>query len=297
MPPKRKAAVSKTNASSAATKKAKTAAAPAPKASKAAAKTTTRDATDSGLPSENDASSDENEASDAPCPTCGKTGLIGSTSQAPVTPAATTTTDFAGNFAWFNSDDRDLASLRPSKKLTSAEWAKIHASLTQRLAASPSHRATFALKLGYRGKRTYLRGADARGESLADRVLAARGAEIVGGYAGDISLDEEAPAYYPHDADLSCVPGFEARLAVSPRMGVRGQGVFKMHRVWADERDPSKELFEGFWDLTVSADNNHTKGRYGMEDDEEGAGALFWAVRHVGGEEEQEDSEDESCFY
>lgn len=135
---------------------------------------------------------------------------------------------------------------------------------------------------------------------MADSVLASRGAEIVGGFVGDVEFtDDDVPGYYSFDIDLSCVHGYEARLAVPPRMGLRGQGLFKMRRVWVDEKDPHKELFEGIWDLSVAADSKHTKGRYGMDEDEEGSGMLFWAVRHVRakGEASEGEDEEESCFY
>ena len=72
-----------------------------------------------------------------------------------------------------------------------------------------------------------------------------------------------------------------------------------MRRVWVDGRDPSKELFEGIWDLTVFAGNSHSRGRYGMDQDGENTGRLFWAVRHsdAAAAKDVSDDEGESCFY
>ncbi|EKM61888.1 uncharacterized protein PHACADRAFT_248792 [Phanerochaete carnosa HHB-10118-sp] len=230
---------------------------------------------------------------------CGQPDLARTAAQIKPKSGANGVIDFSGHFAWFDPFSDGFASVvPPNEDPTAAQWATIYSYLATKLSSDASHRSSFTLKLGYRGKSVYLRGPSEKPKTMADSVLASHGAEIVGGFVGDVEFTEDdIPRYYSFNIDLSCVHGYEARLAVPPRMGLRGQGLFKMRRIWADPRDPNKELFEGVWDLTVSADSRHTKGRYGMDEDGEGSGALFWAIRHEAGKGEENDNEDESCFY
>ena len=289
------------------TKKTKTAASTSntakPAAKKASASTKAKTA-DSGFQSDDEAVDivDDAPTAGARCPTCNKPGYVAKDAPSNSSPVEEDKVDFTGDFAWFVQDSKQYKSLHPPENPTAADWAEVHAGLTQVLSTNPSHGASFSLKLGYRGKRVYLRNRCAEAGNMAESVVAGHGAEILGGYVGDVEFTEEdVPAHYGFDVDLSCVHGYEARLHVPPKMGVRGHGTFKMRRVWVDAGDASKELFEGAWDLAVSADDKHTKGRYGMDDDEEEARKLFWAVRHtrVAGEDEDEHEEDgeESCFY
>lgn len=158
MPPKRKAAgmlhfasfgtcsdcsafQAKKTASSTITKKAKTASDTMKNASKAVAKQPSASAhlkaADSGLPSDNDASDVVEVAaapstSGAPCRTCGKPGLVQKNSQAKISSVANEgNPDFTGRFAWFNSYADELASVRPEKNPTAAQWAAVYSSHQQ----------------------------------------------------------------------------------------------------------------------------------------------------------------------
>lgn len=292
MPPKRKAAAAKT---SNATKKAKTTPASTAEATTAATKKShTPESKDPAASPQCNASETAVVAASGPCPSCGKAAGISSEA----VPRSNGGVDLTGRFAWFDLESEELKSVAPTRNPTAATWAAVYARVSALLASNESHRATFTLKAGYRGKRAYLRGPSGMPTNMADNVLASRGAEIFGGFIGDVEFtDDDIPIFYPMDLDLSCVHGFEARLAAPPRMGIRGQGRFKMRRVWVDPCDPSKELFEGIWDLTVFTDNRHSRWRYGMEDDGDNSGALFCAIRHAGAEEALDESDDERCFY
>lgn len=226
-------AAPKTNASTSAAKKAKTAPATTANASKALAKKSiaaSLKSSNSGFQSDSDNSDVEAgtavpSASGTQCPVCGKPGAVQDKAQQKPESDASDSIDFSGQFAWFNPYSDELTSVLPEKNPTAAQWATVYSHLTKKLASDASHRPSFTLKLGYRGKSAYIRGPKEKPKTMADSALASRGAEIVGGFVGDVEFtDDDIPAYYDFDVDLSCVHGYEARLAVPPRMGLRGGG-------------------------------------------------------------------------
>lgn len=220
---------------------------------------------------------------------------------------------FSGNFAWFEAYGDDLNAIRPRKTPTVDQYAAIHIKMLSLLAANPSHRPSFFIKTGYRGKPAHLKGPGtlARGDwNIVNRLLTHRllthrllthrllmhRPRLVGGCVGAVAFDDDCVAdFYAADVDLTAVHGFEARLEAPSATNVYGSGTFKLRRVWQCEDDSEKELYEGWWDFGIETGDRCGRRGKGYRKEDCSAGMIFWAVKftRTPTADSDEDSEDE----
>lgn len=207
---------------------------------------------------------------------------------------------YEGDYAWFDAYADNLKSVCPRSQQTPgpAEYTAIHAKLASLLASDPSHRSCFTIKMGYKGPPATFVGpkVDDWDGNLADSILM-RGAHVKSGYIGEIEFDEdEIPAFYDWEVDLSSVQGFQARLEVPPSSGtVCGSGNLKLRRVWQSEEDPEKQLFEGWWDMKIEPDNQWARFKKGFDGGHYENAAVIWAVKHIREKTDDIDEDDEYC--